>query len=143
MIAHIAKRIGLIMVGYAAAMVVSALPVWRVTLVTGPTAYYWTSEGHIVGPEYTALIFSLTEMLIYPFLPALAFISAAETFRWRRLWIYLIGWVLVLAVSILLMSPPYSPLAMVVAYLSVLVGGLIYWAIAGRQAGWSMRSIAA
>lgn len=56
MIAHIAKRIGLIALGYVAAMMVSVVVVWRVSLFTGPTSYYWTDQGMLVGPEYTAFM---------------------------------------------------------------------------------------
>lgn len=135
MIADIAKRIGFAVIGYIAAIVVTVVPVWRVTLVTGPTSYYWTEEGKLVGPEFTAFIFTLTHLLAWLFLPALVLILVAEVFRRRRLWIYLIGWLLILAVTTLANSLSFSPAAKMTAILSALLGGFIYWVIALRHPG--------
>lgn len=135
MIAHIAKRFGLIALGYVTATVVSALPVWQVTLVTGPTSYYWTEQGELVGPEYTAFMLTITGMLFFSLVPAVILISAAEIFSWRRVWVYLVGWVLIFAALTLSDLLPLSPAAKMTANLSALLGGLIYWVIAGRHAG--------
>lgn len=143
MIAHIAKRIGLIALGYVAAMMVSVVVVWRVSLFTGPTSYYWTDQGMLVGPEYTAFMLSITDMLILPLLPTLIFILAAEFSRWRRLWIYLVGWTLVIVSVTFLVSLSYSPATTIAASLSALLGGFIYWAIAGRSAGFRREEVSA
>lgn len=135
MIAHIAKRFGLITLGYVTATAVSALPVWQVTSVTGPTSYYWTEQGVLVGPEYTAFVLTITGMFFYSLVPALILISAAEIFSWRRLWVYLVGWVLIFAALTLSDLLPLSPAAKMTVNLSALLGGFIYWVIAGRHAG--------
>ncbi|MBK1864919.1 hypothetical protein [Taklimakanibacter albus] len=135
MIAHIAKRFALIALGYVTATVVSALPVWQVTLVTGPTSYYWTERGELVGPEYTALMLTITGMFFFSLVPTLILISTAEIFSWRRLWVYLVGWVLIFAALTLSDLLPLSPAAKMTANLSALLGGFIYWVIAGRHAG--------
>lgn len=132
---HIAKRVGFIVIGYLAAVIVTVVPVWRVTLVTGPASYYWTEEGKLVGPEFTAFIFTLTDLLVWLFLPALVLILVAEVFCRRRLWIYLIGWLLILAVVTFTNSLSFSPAAKMTAILSALLGGFIYWVIAARHPG--------
>jgi hypothetical protein len=153
MIAHIAKRIGLVVMGYISALAASAILVWGFAFYVGYTSFQlWIRQmPERLPPEYEALIFILVMMLIYSFLPVLILVLVAETFRWRRLWIYLLGSVLVLAVVTLPMSFPASTgpmtsldwIVLLATNLSALLGGFIYWAIAGRQAGWLSRSIAA
>jgi hypothetical protein len=135
MMAHIAKQAGFVVIGYVVAIIVTVVPVWRVTLITGPTAYYWTEEGKLVGPEFTAFIFTVTDLAVWFFFPALVLILVAELIRRRRLWIYIIGWLLILAVFMFSDSLPFSPAAKMTAILSALLGGFIYWVIAGRHMG--------
>lgn len=135
MIAPIARRVAFIAIGYVAAIIVTVVPVWRVTLITGPASYYWTEEGKLVGPEFTAFILTVTDLAAWLFLPALVLILVAQVIRRRRLWIYMIGWLLILAVFMLSDSLLFSPAAKMTAILSALLGGFIYWIIAGRQTG--------
>lgn len=138
MIAHIAKRVSLIVVGYLAAIAAIGILVWASDLFVepeGPTAFYVPQGPVVLPPEYAKLVLILAFLLLLPLLPALILIPIAEALRWRRLWIYLIGWVLVFAAITFSTLLPFSPAGTTVANLSALLGGCIYWAIAGRQAG--------
>lgn len=143
MIAYIAKRTGLIAMGYVAAMAVSAILVWASMMFFGASSFYVSQSPSVLPPEYASLVIALVGMLLWPLLPALILILAAEAFRWRRLWIYIIGWMLVFAVVAFSISLPFSDIGTTVANLSALLGGFVYWIIAGRHAGGPLKGVTA
>ena len=128
MIAHIARRLGLIVMGYVAAVSASAILVWEFSrYFPGPTSFYVWRGANLAQPEFIGSLVAL--------------ILAAELFLWRRLWIYLSGTLFVAVAAF----PSYIPSSTVglagfdwgrnlAMTFSALVGGLVYWMIAGRHA---------
>ncbi|MFZ5677270.1 MAG: hypothetical protein ACOZAM_30270 [Pseudomonadota bacterium] len=149
MIAHIAKRIAFIVTGYLAAVVVSTVLACGFTKhVVGFTSFYVPKVPIFLPPEYVAVLLALIIRTAYSFLPALVLILIAEAFGWRRLWTYLIGALLVALSAFLLFIPVWTAEMIVfdlasdpAMLLFALSGGFVYWAVAGRRAGWSTKAI--
>lgn len=142
MIAHIARRLGLIVMGYVAAVSASAILVWEFSrYFPGPTSFYVWRGANLAQPEFIGSLVALLFLALHSILPAAILILAAELFLWRRLWIYLSGTLFVAVAAF----PSYIPSSTVglagfdwgrnlAMTFSALVGGLVYWMIAGRHA---------
>jgi hypothetical protein len=138
MIRQIATRIAFIAAGYVVAMAVIGILVLAndMLMESGEATSFFVPQGpSILPPDYAKLVFTLAFVLIWPLLPALILILPTEVFRWRSLWVYLIGWTLAFAAIALLLSFSFSTIAATVATFSAPLGGILYWAIAGRHAG--------
>jgi hypothetical protein len=92
------------------------------------------------------LVFMLTivgvgiNVLIVTFIPAAILIRLAENFSWRALWIYLAsGAALGTGLGYWFVNVTQYPRswtgALITLAASGTLGGLVYWAIAGRKAG--------
>lgn len=149
MIAHIAKRFGLIVTGYVVAVSASAILVWELSrYFPGPTSFYVWRGPNLAPPELMGFLVALLFLALHSILPAVILILGAELFFWRRLWIYLSGALLV-AVAAFPIYIPNSTVGLagfdwsrnLAMTISALLGGLVYWTIAGRHAGLSIKVV--
>jgi hypothetical protein len=92
---------------------------------------------HLGGLAIVTLI-AAAYIVVLSFLPALAAIVVAEMTGLRRLWPHIIGGALagLFAIAIVWLSATGDVHEISVVVVSGAVAGVIYWAIAGRHAGY-------
>ncbi len=148
MIAHIAKRIAFVVLGYFAALAAGAAVFPGLLLFIAyfkPGSELWQMLG--LGPiavmvAPVILFYIMWIVMILTVIPAAILKLITEIFGLRRLWLYLLISLALAGVAGLMIMPDWFSamssdrwlLTLAVA-LSALVGGVVYWAIAGRMAG--------
>ncbi|MGE0237516.1 MAG: hypothetical protein AB7F09_18470 [Parvibaculaceae bacterium] len=154
MIAHIAKRIAFIVLGYFAALVAGAAIFPGLLLIISefaPASELWQLVG--MGPIALVLmpvilVYIMSIVMILTFIPAAVFKLITEIFALRRLWLHLLISLSLAAGAGLMMVPGWFSamntdrwLITLAIGLSALVGGVVYWAIAGRMAGFRPETV--
>jgi hypothetical protein len=148
MIAHIAKRIAFVVLGYFAALATGAGAFPSILLIMSsfyPQSEIWQLAGLAPVALFIApilLFYSMSIVLVLTFIPAAILKLITEIFSLRQLWVHLLISLLLAAATGLLLVPDWFSamtlgrwlLTLAIA-LSALVAGLVYWAIAGRMAG--------
>ena len=143
MIARVARRIAVVLIGYLAALVASTTLLWSLAFMAAQLwLQLWVkkSPGGL-PPEIEALIVILVVSIAFSVLPAAVFVVATEVFAWRRLWVHLLGAFLIAGLIVLttLGWPAYvSAFDWAIAgsiVVSALLAGFVYWFVSGRSAG--------
>lgn len=148
MIAHIAKRIAFVVLGYVVALAAGAtvFPI-ILALISAfyPDSELWQTMGFaplalLVAP--IILFYSMWIVMILTAIPAAILNGLTEIFGLRALWLHLlIAALLAVGASLLLMPDWFLDmnfnrwLITFAILLSALLAGLVYWAIAGQRAG--------
>jgi len=156
MIAHIAKRIAFVVIGYLVGLVASAAAfpgiLFPISLLK-PASQLWQYLG--LGPIAVVvapviLVYIMSIVLVLTFIPAAVLKLITEVFALRQLWLHILIALVLSAVAGLMLVPDWFSamdgdrwlLTFAVA-LSALVGGVVYWAIAGQRAGFRRATITA
>jgi hypothetical protein len=155
-ITHIAKRILVVVLGYFAGLATgaAALPVFLLLIsYFNPSSQLWQFLG--LGPiaVIVAPVILLTIMwivMILTSIPAAALNLLTEAFALRQLWLHLLISLLLAAIAGLRLMPDWFSamtrdrwLLTLAIGLSALIGGIVYWAIAGRKAGFRRAQLSA
>jgi hypothetical protein len=143
MIAHIAKRIAVVSMGYLAALAASTALLWSLAFIAAQLwPQLWVKKSPSgLPPEIEVLIVILVVSIAFSVLPAAVFVVATEVFAWRHLRVHLLGAFLIASLIVLMTLgwPAYvSTFDWVVAgiaIVSALLAGFVYWFISGRHAG--------
>ena len=148
MIAHIAKRIAFVILGYFAALAAGAAVFPGILLFIAyfkPDSELWQLLG--LGPIAVILVpvilvYIMSIVMVLTFIPAAILKLITEIFSLRQIWVHLLISLLLAAATGLLLVPDWFSamsldrwLLTLAVLLSALVAGLVYWAIAGRMAG--------
>jgi hypothetical protein len=156
MIAHIAKRIFLVVLGYFAGLSAGAAAFPGFLLIISyfkPESQLWQFLG--LGPiaVVVAPVILFTVMWIVMMLtgiPAAVLNLLTEVFVLRQLWLHLLIALLLAATAGLMLVPDWFSamtsdrwLITLAIALSALIGGAVYWAIAGRMAGFRRGEVSA
>ena len=154
MIAHIAKRIAFVILGYFAALAAGAAVFPGILLFIAyfkPDSELWQLLGLgpiavIVAP--VILVYIMSIVLVLTFIPAAILKLITEIFSLRWLWLHLLISLLLAAIAGLMIMPDWFSamnadrwLITFSIALSALVGGVVYWAIAGQRAGFRRAAI--
>ncbi|WP_119270611.1 hypothetical protein [Taklimakanibacter deserti] len=148
MIVHIAKRIAFVVLGYFAALAAAAGAFPSILLIMSsfyPESQVWQIAGLAPVALFIApvlLFYSMSIVMILTCIPAAILKLITEIFSLCQLWLHLLISLLLAASAGLLLMPDWFSgmtldrwlLTLAVA-LSALIAGLVYWAIAGRMAG--------
>jgi hypothetical protein len=155
-IAYIAKRIFFIVLGYFAGLAAgaAALPGFLLLISTFyPESQLWQFLGLgpiavIVAPVVLFTIMWI--VMVLTFIPAAVLNAITEIFGWRQLWLHLLIALSLAAIAGLMLVPDWfshmtsnSWLITLAIALSALVGGIVFWAIAGRLAGFRHGEVSA
>lgn len=156
MIAHIAKRIAFVVLGYFAGLAAGAAVFPGILLFIAyfkPDSQLWQVLGLgpiavIVAP--VILLYIMSIVMVLTFIPAAVLKLVTEIFALRWLWLHLLISLLLAALAGLMIMPdwfsamtPDRWLITLAIALSALVAGVVYWAIAGRLAGFRRAEISA
>lgn len=148
MIAHIAKRIAFVVLGYFAGLAAgaAAFPSLLILMSTfNPDSQLWQLAGFapyalIMMP--IILFYVLWIVMILTIIPAAILNGLTEIFGLRALWLHLLIATLLAGIAGLLLVPVWFSemnldrwLVTVAILLSAWIAGLVYWAIAGQRAG--------
>ena len=148
MIAALARQLALIVLGYLTAVVTAAivfiLCLWLVSLAL-PDSQLWSFLGLGILAAMLfpiAFVFGVWLVIYMSCLPALASAILTEAGRFTSPWVHIVLALLVALGVGLYMNPDwFSDMSRNRALLSLsylvasAVGGLVYWAIAGKRAG--------
>jgi hypothetical protein len=148
MIAHIAKRIAFVVLGYFAGLAAGAASfpgILAIISALNPSSQLWQMMGFapfalLVAPIILFYIMWIVMMLT--FIPAAILNALTEIFDLRRLWLHLLIAVLLAGGAGLLIAPDWFTdmnldrwLITFAILLSALIAGFVYWGIAGQYAG--------
>jgi len=148
MIAHIAKRIAFVVLGYFVALAAGAAAFPGLLAIISafyPDSQLWQMMGFaplalLIAP--IIFFYVMWIVMILTFIPAAILNGLTEIFAWRALWLHLlIAMVLAVGAGLLLVPDwfldmnPDRWLITLAILLSALLAGLVYWAIAGQRAG--------
>ncbi len=148
MIAHIAKRIAFVVLGYFVALAAGAAAFPGLLAII--SAFYPDSElWQMMGFAPLALLIApiiffyvMWIVMILTFIPAAVLNGLTEIFVLRQLWLHLLIAVALAVGAGLLLVPDWFTdmgrdrwLVTIAVALSALIGGVVYWAIAGQRAG--------
>lgn len=148
MIAHIAKRIAFVILGYFAALAAAASAFPSILMIMSafyPDSQIWQMAGLaplalLIVPIILFYIMSI--ILILTCIPAAILKLITEIFGLRQLWVHLLISLLLAAGTGLPLVPDWFSdmtldrwLITLAIALSAMIGGVVYWAIAGRMAG--------
>lgn len=148
MIAHIAKRLFFVVLGYFAALAAGAAAFPGVLILINAISPGSQLEQVVgLGPialfvAPVILIYIMSIVMILTFIPAAVLKLVTEIFALRWLWLHLLISLALAALAGLMIIPDWFSdmgrdrwLVTVAVALSALVGGVVYWAIAGQRAG--------
>lgn len=156
MIAHIAKRIAFVVLGYFAALTSGAAVFPGILLFISyfkPDSQLWQLLG--LGPIAVViapiiLFYIMWIVMVLTFIPAAILKLITEIFALRWLWLHMLISVLLAGIAGLMIMPdwfsamtPDRWLITLSIALSSLVAGLVYWAIAGQRAGFRRETVMA
>lgn len=148
MIAHIAKRIAFVVLGYFVALAAGAAAFPGLLAIISafyPDSDLWQMMGFaplaiLIAP--IIFFYVMWIVMILTFIPAAILNGLTEIFAWHALWLHLfIAVVLAVGAGLLLVPDwfldmnPDRWLITLAILLSALLAGLVYWAIAGQRAG--------
>jgi hypothetical protein len=147
---HVLKRLLLMAVGYLAAVPVGLISMVAVYFVLSalpdaPEYFAWVSISPLVVVAAPAVgVFVLIFAVILTGLPSFVAALLAELFSLRRLWLFgPLGAVMATGAFIYVSPLQYGPadltdwLDLAIVALGGFSGGVTYWLIAGRNAGFS------
>lgn len=148
MIAHIAKRLFFVVLGYFAALAAGAAAFPGVLILINAVSPGSQLEQVVgLGPialfvAPVILIYIMSIVMILTFIPAAILKLVTEIFALRWLWLHLLISLALAALAGLMIIPDWFSdmgrdrwLVTIAVALSALVGGVVYWAIAGQRAG--------
>lgn len=148
MIGRIALRIVLVIVGYLVGVLAGSVALPGVMLIIStlvPDSELFALLGlgpFLIFAAPIIMIYILWITMIITFIPAAILNGLTEIFRLRWLWLHvLIAIVLAIGAGLLIAPDWFSDmnrdrwLITIAIVLSAAVAGLVYWAIAGREAG--------
>ena len=148
MIAHIAARIGFAVLGYFAGILTgSAAFPCALALIglmfPGNQLWEWLGLGPVMMVAVPIFFFVLMWItVIFTFVQAIIAHALTEFFALRRLWVHLgLAVAIALSAGLILYPQWFADMSLdrwlfsVAALIGALTGGLVYWAIAGRNAG--------
>lgn len=148
MIAHIAKRIAFVVLGYFVALAAGAAAFPGLLAIISafyPDSDLWQMMGFaplaiLIAPFI--FFYVMWIVMILTFIPAAILNGLTEIFAWRALWLHLfIAVVLAVGAGLLLVPDWFLDMNLdrwlitLAILLSALLAGLVYWAIAGQRAG--------
>lgn len=148
MIAHIAKRIAFVVLGYFVALAAGAAAFPGLLAIISafyPDSDLWQMMGFaplaiLIAP--IIFFYVMWIVMILTFIPAAILNGLTEIFAWRALWLHLfIAVVLAVGAGLLLVPDWFLDMNLdrwlitLAILLSALLAGLVYWAIAGQRAG--------
>jgi hypothetical protein len=148
MAGRIALRIVLVIVGYLVGLLAGSAALPGILLIISnifPDSELFALLG--LGPFLIlaapiVMFYILWITMILTFIPAAVLNALTELFRWRWLWLHILIAVLLAVGAGLLIAPDWFSamnrdrwLITVAIVLSAAISGLVYWAIAGREAG--------
>lgn len=153
MIAHIAKRIAFVVLGYFAALAGAAVFPGILLFISyfKPDSELWQLLG--LGPIAVVvapiiLFYIMSIVMVLTFIPAAILKLITEIFALRWLWLHMLISVLLAGIAGLMIMPdwfsamtPDRWLITLSIALSSLVAGLVYWAIAGQRAGFRREAV--
>jgi hypothetical protein len=131
-IAHLAIRLALILLGYGLACIASAVVVGCI---------YSVAENERFNQLPGIIAFTTMLIAIYAALPAGFTVGTSEIMRLQAKWHYLLAATLIGAVLPVIVGLPHWYILVGIGFGPV--AGLIYWVIAGRSAGFRLRNAAA
>jgi len=153
-VAHVAKRLALALLGYFVATIVGLVAIAAIygllaSLPNAPGYFDWVSISPLVAlvvPTIGLLVLLIAYMVTL--FQMLAVLLITEIFSLRYFWLHMIFGALVASSGFLMVSPTTatgidgSDIAdLAIIAMSGLVAGLIYWLIAGRDAGFRRASV--
>ena len=148
MITHVAHRIAFVILGYLAAVAVgsAAFPFALVIigkLLPESEVWAWLGFGSLVlllAPVVFLFVFWF--VAVSTIWQAIAVHAATEYFGLRQLWLHLVAPIAIMLSAVFLFDATWFAemsvnrwLITLAASLASALGGLVYWAIAGRNAG--------
>lgn len=148
MIGHIVRRIAFVVLGYFAGLAAGAAAfpgILAIISSLNPDSQLWQMMGFapwalLVAP--IILFYIMWIVMVLTFIPAAILNALTEIFGLRQLWLHLLIAALLAAGAGLLIAPDWFSdmildrwLITLAILLSALVGGIVYWAIAGQFAG--------
>jgi hypothetical protein len=150
------KRIVFVVLGYLAGLAAgaAALPVMLLVIsIFNPSSELWQWLG--LGPIAIAVapvifFFVMWMVMVLTVIPAAVLIFITEIFGLRQIWLHVLVSLLLAAVAGLSLVPDWffgmslnRWLITLAVAISALVAGLVYWAIAGRRAGFRSTGLTA
>lgn len=148
MIAHIAKRLFFVVLGYFAALAAGAAAFPGVLILINAISPGSQLEQVVgLGPialfvAPVILVYIMSIVMILTFIPAAILKLVTEIFALRWLWLHLLISLALAALAGLMIIPDWFTdmgrdrwLVTIAVALSALIGGVVYWAIAGQRAG--------
>ena len=148
MIAHIAKRLFFVVLGYFAALAAGAAAFPGILILINAISPGSQLEQVVgLGPialfvAPIILIYIMSIVMILTFIPAAILKLVTEIFALRWLWLHLLISLALAALAGLMIIPDWFSdmgrdrwLVTIAVALSALIGGVVYWAIAGQRAG--------
>lgn len=154
MIAHVAKRVAFVVLGYFVALAAGAAAFPGLLAIISafyPDSELWQMMGFaplalLIAP--IILFYVMWIVMILTFIPAAVLNGLTEIFALRALWLHLLIAMALAACAGLLLAPDWFLdmnadrwLITLAILLSALVSGLVYWAIAGQRAGFRQAEV--
>jgi hypothetical protein len=148
MMAHIAKRVAFVVLGYFAGLAVGAASFPGILAIISsfnPASQLWQMMGFaplalLVAP--IIILYVMWIVMVLTFIPAAILNALTELFGLRQLWLHLLIAVLLAGGAGLLIAPDWFTamdldrwLITLAILLSALIAGFVYWAVAGQFAG--------
>lgn len=154
MIAHIAKRLFFVVLGYFAALAAGAAAFPGILILVN-TVSPGSEIEQVVGLGPIALvvapvilIYIMSIVMILTFIPAAILKLITEIFALRWLWLHLLISLALAAGAGLMIIPDWFSgmsrerwLVTIAVALSALIGGVVYWAVAGQRAGFRRETV--
>ena len=154
MIGQIAKCVAFVVLGYFAGLAAGAAAFPGIIAIISsfnPASQLWQVMGFapvaiLVAP--IILFYIMWIVMVLTLIPAAILNGLTEIFGLRPLWLHLLIAVLLAACAGLLLAPDWFSamnldrwLITFAILLSALVAGIVYWAIAGRMAGFRHKEV--
>ena len=148
MITHIAHRVAFVILGYLAAVAVGSVAFPLALLIVGkllPESEVWAWLGFgslvlLLAP--VVLLFVFWFVVVSTVWQAIVVHAASEYFGLRQLWLHLAAPIAIMLSAVFLFDATWFAemsldrwLITLAAALASALAGLVYWAIAGRNAG--------
>lgn len=155
-LATVCKRIVIVVLGYVAGLAAGAtafpgLLLLISTFNPGSELWQWLGLGPVAVAVAPVILFSIMWIvMVLTAIPAAVLNLTAEIFGLRQFWLHLLISLVLAAVAGLILVPDWffamnlnRGLITLAVALSALVAGVVYWAIAGRKAGFRRADLSA